>query len=136
MTDEIQKLNHTNSNDSKVSKGYNKHKPWRRLWWGHPPRSSFWDFPLGLWQRGRSDVVASGRRKQNVSCPRSIPRWFPANKKKITHQLTHIIYTCTITYDCMEHSSIKNITNLCILGIWCMNPKSLFGKLLLTCKME
>lgn len=24
--------------------------------------------------------------------------------------------TCTITYDCMEHSSIKNITNLCILG--------------------
>lgn len=62
---------------------------------------------------------------------------FLRTKKIITHQLTHlIIYTCTITYDCMEHSSIKNIMNLCILGIWCMNPKSLFGKLLLTCKME
>ena len=51
--------------------------PWRKQWWEHLPSWFSWDSPIHPSHRGTSGAVSSGRRTRTLSCPRSIPHWFP-----------------------------------------------------------
>lgn len=56
---------------------WNIYSPWRRRWWERPPSWFSWDSPIRPSRRGMSGAVSSGRRTRTLSCPRSIPHWFP-----------------------------------------------------------